>query len=71
MAGQRRDEGAGRSPDHVLLDELRGMLDRVDPAPAWLLELARLMPLTTPFDWQDLFNGMLERILGGLTQPPA
>lgn len=36
-----------------------------------MLELARLMPLTTPFDWQDLFNGMLERILGGLTQPPA
>jgi hypothetical protein len=32
---------ADRSDDLVLLAELRGMLDRVDPPPAWLEELAR------------------------------
>ena len=42
MAEERTGERAGRSQDHVLLDELRGMLDRVDPPPGWLVELARL-----------------------------
>jgi AcrR family transcriptional regulator len=31
-----------------------------------MLELAQLMPLSVPFDWQELFDGMLERVLTGL-----
>jgi AcrR family transcriptional regulator len=31
-----------------------------------MLELAELMPLATPFDWEELFQGMLERLLAGL-----
>lgn len=32
-----------------------------------MLELAQLMPLSVPFDWEDLFQGMLERLLAGLS----
>ncbi len=55
------------------LGEIR--IDDPYKAAAWLwaaihghvmLELAQLMPLTVPFDWTELFEGMVERLLAGL-----
>jgi AcrR family transcriptional regulator len=55
------------------LGEIR--IDDPYKAAAWLwaaihghvmLELAQLMPLAVPFDWTDLFEGMVERLLAGL-----
>lgn len=58
--------GAVRAPDDALLADLRGMLDRLDPPPGWLIELARLS-----HGLRDLDLSVAEVVADSQTERPA